>query len=573
MLLAWMMLPCSSSAIDKEAQRRLTYYYLAAQRQKSLENYSAMAELLQHCLEISPDNPASNFDMAMVYFSIGQDSIGLKKLQTAVDNDPQNPWFLESLASVYMSMHKMDDAIPALEKMTRLQSKRTDVLGQLFQLYKSAGRTQDAINALDRIQTLQGNTARIASQKYALYLDLGDTVTACEQLKALCREYPYDATSLLLLGDQYMALNQPDSALATYAKVERIDPQNILLQTSRLQYHLLTGDTVRFRQMRDSVALDDRADLALRVNALGSIAREGLQDSILRENTEDIFNKVLSPEKPPVHFLQLYLTYKAYTDKGGDEALIPIMERILQVDPANMQTLQDMLRFYAMKNDFIRVGDLCQNALIYHPGNLTFHYFLGLSLAQQEKKTEAAEALTIATRQTDEEATPELLGDIYALLGDVEHELGHEQKAFDAYDSCLVYTPDNVMCLNNYAYFLSLKGEQLEKAEKMSYRSIKAEPTNKTYLDTYAWILFVQEDYTTARLYMDRVVNPEQPDSVLLADDNASSVVLEHAGDIYAQCGQMEQALRLWQLAKQKNTEIKNALLNKKIKKRKYIKK
>lgn len=558
---------------EEEVQRRLTYYHLAAQRQKANENYSAMVELLQHCLELAPNDPATNFELAMVQISIGQQAAALQLLKKAVANDPSNPWYLETLASLYLSTRNMNEALPALENLSKLQTKRTDVLGQLFQLYKSAGRTQDAIDALDRIQILQGNSTRIASQKFALYFDLGDTVKAFDQLKTLCREYPYDVTSLLLLGDQYMTVNMPDSAKAIYAQVERIDPQNVMLKTSRLQYHLLVGDTVRFREARDSMVLDENADLSLRVNGLGSVAREALSDSTQRKHAERMFALLLAPEKPAVPFLELYLTYRLYADNASNEELIPIMERILEVEPANLGTTQDVLRHYASKNDFERVGKLCQNALIYHPGELAFHYFLAISLAQQEKKQEAVDALTTAIRQATEESEPGMIGDIYALLGDIEHELNHETAAFQAYDSCLVYTPDNVGCLNNYAYYLALKGEQLDKAEKMSYRAIKAEPTSKTYLDTYAWILFTMEDYTTARIYMDKVVNPELPDSVILADEDASAVVIEHAGDVYFHCGQPEQALRLWQLAREKDPKNKNALLNKKIKKRKYFKK
>lgn len=584
MLTAWALMPCALFSYTRadnahegdggEAQRRLTYYYLAAQQYKAQDKISAMTEALRHCLDINPNDPASNFDMALLHMSIGQDSTALNLLKRAVSNDPKNPWYMETLASFYLSLHKMEEAVPILEQMSKIQTKRTDILAQLFQLYKSGGRTEDAIHVLDRIQLLQGNNTRIASQKYALYLDLGDTAMAFNQLKTLCKEYPYDASSLLLLADQYMTANMPDSALATYDKVERIDPHNVMLQTSRLQYHLLVGDTVRFREARDSVVLSEHADISLRINALSSVVREALQDTTRRVHAERMFAILLAPEKPDVSFLQMYMTYRLYIHNAKEEELVPIMERILVVDPSNMQTLQDLLRHYAMKADIIRVGELCQNALIYYPSELAFHYYLALSLAQQEKLQEAVDALTTAIRQANEESRPDILGDVYSLLGDVHHQMGHEKEVYQAFDSCLVYTPDNVSCLNNYAYYLSLKGEQLEKAEKMSYRSIKAEPTNKTFLDTYAWVLFVQEDYTTARIYMDRVVDPAQADSTLLADEDVSSTVLEHAGDIYFQCGQAEQAVRFWQLARQKaEPDAKNALLNKKIKKRKYFKK
>ena len=110
-------------------------------------------------------------------------------------------------------------------------------------------------------------------------------------------------------------------------------------------------------------------------------------------------------------------------------------------------------------------------------------------------------------------------------MGDILHDKGREQEAFAAYDSCLHYKPDNLGTLNNYAYYLSLKRTDLQKAEQMSYRTIKAEPNNATFLDTYAWILFEEERYEEAKIYIDQT---------LLNDSVPSGVVLEHAGDIYA---------------------------------------
>ena len=79
-------------------------------------------------------------------------------------------------------------------------------------------------------------------------------------------------------------------------------------------------------------------------------------------------------------------------------------------------------------------------------------------------------------------------------------------EAYAAYDSSLVYNPDNIGTLNNYAYFLSVERKDLDKAEEMSYRTVKAEPDNETYLDTYAWILFEKGRYTEARIYIEQTL-------------------------------------------------------------------
>ena len=149
------------------------------------------------------------------------------------------------------------------------------------------------------------------------------------------------------------------------------------------------------------------------------------------------------------------------------------------------------------------------------------------------------------------------------------HQKGMEQEAFAAYDSCLVWKEDNIGCLNNYAYYLSEKGIRLDEAERMSFLTIKAEPKNATYLDTYAWILFMQKRYDEARKYIDLTLEN---------DDDTSAVLLEHAGDIYFHAGEKEKAVDFWQQALERasdDSEIKGdrqQILIRKIKLKKYVK-
>ena len=113
---------------------------------------------------------------------------------------------------------------------------------------------------------------------------------------------------------------------------------------------------------------------------------------------------------------------------------------------------------------------------------------------------------------------------------------------------------------------MSEDGKDLQKAEQMSYRVIKAEPNNATYLDTYAWILFLEKRFIEAKLYIDQAVKND-------TDSVQSSVVLEHAGDIYALNGQIEGALKYWNKALKVAKKEDKALIQRKIKLKKYIEK
>ena len=137
-------------------------------------------------------------------------------------------------------------------------------------------------------------------------------------------------------------------------------------------------------------------------------------------------------------------------------------------------------------------------------------------------------------------------------MGDVYHQLNKVTESFAAYDSSLVYNDSNIGVLNNYAYYLSEKGEKLDIAEEMSYKTIKAEPKNSTYLDTYAWILFQKKNYGEAKIYID---------DALKNGGDESEVIVEHSGDIYYMNGEKEKALEFWLQAKKLGGD--STLLNK----------
>ena len=193
---------------------------------------------------------------------------------------------------------------------------------------------------------------------------------------------------------------------------------------------------------------------------------------------------------------------------------------------------------------------------------MAFYYYQGMAYYRQNDTDRALEAFQNGISVISDQSIPDIVSDFYAVMGDLLHTKGREAEAFSAYDSCLVWKDDNIGCLNNYAYYLSLKNERLDEAEQMSYRTVKVEPENATYLDTYAWILFMQGRYAEARIYIDQAL---QNDSL------PGAVINEHAGDIYALCGDADNALAMWKKALDDNPD--NKLLRRKIKRKKYIRK
>lgn len=552
------------------AQTNFDYFYLEAEKSRLAEDYSSAAELYQHCLDINPNAPEALYNLGLIKFYLREDSAGTAMLRRATELDPGNPWYLETLASIYMSRHDAKQAVPVLEKMATIQRRRSDILSQLASIYKSEGETQKAIDVLERIELLEGKQTQLSAEKYALYMDLGEQEKAFGELQALCDEFPHDMNCRVFMGIQYMQSGEQEKAWETFQAVRQKEPGNPNLQLAFMDYYETVGDTARCTHLRDSLLLSPDIDSDLRVTLMRGYIDRSRRDTSLVEPMKKAFDAVLAMPQKDAQLLSLKAAYQIYT-KEGEDVVAETMQKILDVDPANQTAMSHLLQYYAKKNDIPAIEDLCRRGVNAYPEELAYHYYLGVSLYQQEKLSEAAEVFRQGLRTRDEEASLELVSDMFAILGDLYHQQNQVQQAFESYDSALVYKDDNISCLNNYAYYLSLRGERLDEAEEMSYRTIKAEPQNTTYLDTYAWILFMKENYTEARIYMDKVVNPEAPEDSILADPRLQGNVIEHAGDIYSQLGDNEQALRLWQMAVRKKDDTCTPVIGKKIKKRRYI--
>lgn len=548
--------------------RRLSYYYQGGIKQKLGSHLSEAYDLFQHCLAISPDNPEALYELGYLHFYLGQDSVGTAMLSHAAALADNNPTYLQSLAAAHLAQRHYDEATPVLERLSKIQTRRSDVLYQLVEIYKANGKSDEALKVLDRIELLEGRTLQTSLQKYALYVDEGKQKEAYEVLESLEKEYPYDSRIPIALGRQYLQNGDSQQALACFERVRQVEPGNSDLQMAMLEYYAQTEQHMRRSALRDSLLYAPETSDDLRAQLAAQLVEDMKGEKDQRERISAVLDSlvVLSPG-PLMHSMRVsYLMYA----QASQDSIASAMRDLLVVDPSNETALSRLLVYYLGQQNLDNVVEICRMGVNSHPENLGYHFYLGVALSQQKQTERAVEALQNGLRQVESQSNPEYVSDIYEILGELYYEQGRADEAFAAYDSCLVYKDDNASCLNNYAYYLSLRNEQLDKAEKMSYRAIKLEPLNKTYLDTYAWVLFMQGNYGMARFYIDRVVSPSQSDSLLMADKDVHADVLEHAGDIYALNDNLEQACRYWSLALQKGGE--GALLERKLKEKKYIK-
>ena len=555
-------------AQDTERSRRYDYFFLEAICQQEKGCHDAAFDLLTHCVEIDSTRSEAYYYLARYYDFLKNKDKALAYSEKAAQLEPDNVTYLETLANTYIGRRQYDKAIDAMEHIFSKNSEREDVLSLLVQLYEQQQDYEGAIRTLTRLETMEGKSERLSMAKSELYTRKGDKKAAINEMKQLADQYPNDQNYRCLYGTTLYLNGQQKKAVAIYNDILKIEPDNRSAQMALLSHYNEIGDSVQARQWLDRMLMNKNATTQDRVLLLRQVIGESERNGGDSTQVLRLFHRVLNLPQADADLAIFCATYMNLK-KMPNDSISPILERALALEPANAAARLQLVSYAWQAEDRDRVIALCQDARQYNPDEMAFYYYQGIAYFQKDQLDQALNAFQNGIGVITARSDPAIVSDFYAVMGDILHQKGQAREAFVAYDSCLVWKEDNIGCLNNYAYYLSELGEQLDKAEQMSYRTIKAEPKNSTYLDTYAWILFMQKRYSEAKIYIDQT---------LQYDTDTSAVLLEHAGDIYYQAGDAAQALEYWRQAleqAEKDDDTKNdrrPILIRKIKLKKYLK-
>ncbi|MCF0193602.1 MAG: tetratricopeptide repeat protein [Bacteroidaceae bacterium] len=570
-ILLALLVACGSQregATMSETQRRIaTYVFGEAAKQYAVGNHAEAYDLLHQTLRLNPRHAPSLALLARYEGALRHGDKTDSLVAEALALDPTNPDYLTMDAALSDRSGNLERSIETYERLAAVKPRSSAVLGNLAQLYMKADMADSAISVMNRMEVINGVTEPVSSTKHYLYLQKGDTAAAMDELQRLVDEYPNDPNYAVLLGNAFArVVNKPDLAREIFDRVERIDPTNGTLQMARLNLYEHT-DTARYHLYYDSLLYGKDTDTELRGRMMLRYVSEYKNDSLGREKTMAMFDSVLTMPQEDARLLSAYAAYLMAVKVGGD-TLTNVLNRIIEVEPSNRAGLLQLIQCYARENNAKQIARVCDQAISYYPHEPLFYYYSALGHYQVGDTIAALDRLTDGIEHIDQNTTTEQVADMYSIKGDILHGLHRTEEAYVAYDSCLVYRPDDTMCMNNYAYFLSLEKRDLERAEQMSYRTVRAQPDSRTFLDTYAWILFQRGRYDEAATYMDKVMDGISTDCEEEPED-VSADVFEHAGDIYACNGDIERALSYWEAAKRLGCESKT--LARKIKRKKYI--
>ena len=474
---------------------------------------STALRLLDSCRTVNPNAAEAFYRLAQQYTDMGDDSLATQYLERAARLQPANDTYQESVAATYIQKRDYDNAIKAYENLYSHHRERTDVLDILARLYGAKKDYTRMLSTIERIENIDGESDELTFMKMNVYEMRHDTKNAYRMLKALNDAHPNEPNYKVMLGNWLMNHSRRDEAFKCFQGALADDPQNAFALNSMYDYYRAGGDNAAADELREKILFSSQTESKTKVTMLQQAIKESEQnggDSVVVLN---LFDRTMaaSPKDADISNMKaMYMKLKGMPVDSVNAAF----EHTLTFEPDNNLARIKLIQDKWEKKKWDEVIALSTAGTQYNPEDMTFYYFLGLAYFQKDDDDHALDALK---RGADE--------------------------------------------IDDHAYLSELRRD-LKRAEQMSFKTVQAEPTNATYLDTYAWILFLQKRYDEARAYIDRALQNDT-DTV----NGPSAVVIGHAGDIYCMCGDTDRAVELWQRALKAGGD--KAVLTRKIKTKK----
>lgn len=527
--------------------------YLDGNRERILGNYDEAIKLFQQCLDKTPDDAASMFELARLYHLKGNAGDAMTMAEKAVDNDNSNPWYKILLAELYIEQYKYDDAIKIYSTLVKQYPENIDYYYDWANANLYAGKLADAIKIYDIIEDKTGVTDEVSIQKQKIYLQLDKIEKAAEEIEKLIRHYPDNTKYIAILAELYMSNNMYDEALKAYNRILEVDPDDPFIHISLSDYYRKVNDKEKaFEELKLGFA-NPKLDIDTKVQILLSYYTVS---EIYSELTEEAFtlSEILvktHPKEPKAYsiYSDFLVRDKKYEEARG------ALRSVIKYDSSKYIIWDQLLRMDVELDDFVSMEKTSQKVMELFPEQPLPYLFSGIANFQLQNYEKAVKSLKTGLNFVVE--NDELLENFYTYLGDAYHQVDKHKESDDAYEKALQINPDNSYVMNNYSYYLSLRGVKLEKAESLAKKANELEEGNPSFQDTYGWVLYKLGKYSEARTWVEKAVKSSEKDN---------PVILEHLGDILYKLNDLEEALKYWNKADKagKGSDLLKKKLNEK---------
>ena len=483
-----------------DKKKNATYFSNGLQC-KYREDTDGAIRNFEQALRYMPNDDASMFELSEQYYNAGRIEDAFKMIQQAAELAPENKWYQMRLGVFYRNLDQYDDFIKLYEDLTKKYPEDPEMLSDLIDAYLSMGNLGKALDKMDLLEELIGPNELITEQRLNIYKRQGNEKKLMAELERLVKENPENPRYYSMLALAYSENGKDKDALKTYEKIKELNPNDPYINISLLEFYEKNGDKDKAFDELLAAIRNKNLDLTTKANIYDYWMDK--YQSTNQINTQarlcgEAFIETHPDNKIGYLILGSYYLVEQNAVKSKEQ-----YQQALALDSTDFLSWQNLIISESRLDENEAVRDHAVAALKYYPMQPVFYWYAGVANAVLENNDDAISYLEKGRRYTSDKLQ---MANFDAFLGDLYHQMGDEERAFDSYERTLRNDPDNVLVLNNYAYYLACKNQDLDKALEMSTKAITAEPDNPTYLDTHAWVLYMKGDYKEAEKHMKKAI-------------------------------------------------------------------
>lgn len=525
----------------KDKRAHVTRLFMEATQARLKGDFGRAVQLYNATLKADPSNAASMFELSKLYHAAQHGDEALAMAKRAVATDKENIWYRFLLADLSTQLGDLPGAAKAYQDILTKWPERYEVYFGLANVLSAQGKTQEASKVFRDLEERTGTNPELVMREFDMLAGAGRLQDARDLLERAIANTPGETQYYGMLAQVYDELGDSDKALEMFEKALALDPDDSMTRVSLAQYYYDVGKQDQaFEQLREAFAdpdldIDPKMQLLLGIYSV-SDGQDSASQRIVRESHAliQVLKKAHPQSGKPWSIEGDYLLREGRNDEARTA-----FRKALEFEQDKFPIWSALLQLDLQLSDWAATHADAQQAIELFPTQPEFHLFDGIALSQLERHTEAIDALVMG-RDLVVDNDPMLL-QFWTSLGDAYNAAGRHADSDKAYERALALNANDATVLNNYAYYLSERGEKLEKAETMSRKANEIAPGVATYLDTHAWVLYKMGRLEEARTWQEKALNT--------AGGATEGTLLEHYGDILYRLGDKQGALEQWKKA------------------------
>ncbi|MDQ3100034.1 MAG: tetratricopeptide repeat protein, partial [Bacteroidota bacterium] len=518
-------------AVPTDKRAEVMRLFMDATQARLAGDLPKAAVLYQQSLKLDPQNDAAMFELGKIYHQSQNFPQAVEMAKRAASTDRENIWYRFFLADLYQQNGKTEDAIGVYKEIVEKWPDRYEVYIDLANSLAYSGKVGEAIRVYADIEQRFGSNEEMIMQQFAMLAGNGKLDEAEVLVKKAIASHPGVPQYQALLAELYDQRGEHGKALELYKQVIAIDPSNSMLRIALAEHYYATGNMEDAYKELGQAFLDPDLDVDAKMQVLIGFFEMTNSEGKTPGEREDLVRRsynliealeVAHPESGKPHTIHGDFLMRDQRFEEAREQFRLALKWEKEAYPIHLQLLQLDLQLgdhEALKAD-------SEEAMSLFPTVPELYLYNGIASSQLKQYDDAATALITGRDLVVD--NPTLQAQFWSSLGDTYNASGEHDKSAQAYDRALAIEPDNPNTLNNYAYHLSEREHDLDKAEKMSRRSNELAPNQPSYLDTYAWVLYKLERFADAKTWIQKAME---------AGGSSEGVIVEHYGDILLQLG------------------------------------